>query len=222
MYFAAMNNQHYLKLLLSTLFFYITSFSQDSAFQTKGFFINNNAGLITTAAAQPDGKIIVSGDFSFSESAPSTNVARLFPDGTKDPSFTFHVGTNGTVQQIQVQSDGKIILGGVFSSYGQQIVSTSLVRANIDGTLDNSFNPYRPLYNYNGLTASALQPDGKILLAGIGINTLNDASMGIIRLNSNGTIDNTFSMQGLLDALGVINAITVLHDGKIIVGGYFT
>ncbi len=219
-----MNNRHYSKLLLSVLllFLYTTSFSQDSAFQTKGFFINNNADLITTAAAQPDGKIIVAGDFSFSEGAPSTNVARLLPDGTKDQSFTFHVGTNGTVQQIQVQSDGKIILGGVFSSYQQQPVSTSLVRANIDGTLDNSFNPYRPLYNYNGLTASALQPDGKILLAGTGINTRNDASMGIIRLNSNGTIDNTFSMQGLLDALGVINTITILHDGKIIVGGYFT
>lgn len=219
-----MNKRQTLRLLLSPLLLilYTTSFGQDTAFQTKGFFINNNAGLITTAAAQPDGKIIVSGDFSFVEGAPSTNVVRLLPNGMKDGSLSSVVGTNGTIQNILVQVDGKIILGGSFSSYDQQSVSTSLLRVNTDGTLDNSFTPYRPLYNYNALTAGALQPDGKILLAGVGINTRNDATMGIIRLNSNGTIDNTFSMQGLLDALGVINTITVLHDGKIIVGGYFT
>ena len=219
-----MNNHHYFKLLSSSLvlFLYTTSFAQDSAFQTKGFFINNDAGLITTAAAQPDGRIIVSGDFSFVEGSAATNIIRLSPDGVRDVSFSSTIGTNGTVQQILVQTDERIILGGVFSSYAQQPVTTSLVRINSDGTLDNGFIPYKPLYNYNGLTASVLQPDGKILLAGTGINTRNDATMGIIRLNSNGTIDNTFSMQGLLDALGVINTITVLHDGKIIVGGYFT
>ena len=218
-----MNNQR-LKLLFFVLFlfFQTASFSQDTAFQTKGFFISNNAGLITTAAAQPDGKIIVSGDFSFVEGTPSTNVARLLPNGMKDGTFSSVIGTNGNIQQILVQNDGKIIFGGVFSGYGEQPVSTSLVRILSDGTLDNGFTPYKPLYNYSGLTASALQPDGKILLAGTGINTRNDATMGIIRLNSNGTIDNTFSMQGLLDAPGVINTITVLHDGKIIVGGYFT
>lgn len=222
MYFACMNNHP--KLLLSALFlfFYTTSFSQDSAFQTKGFFINNNADLITTAAAQPDGKIIVAGDFSFVGGRPTTNIVRLLPSGARDTGFNSAIGTNGTVQQILVQSDGKIILGGVFSSYSGQSVSTSLVRINPDGTLDNGFNPYKPLYNYNGLTASAQQPDGKILLGGSGINTRNDSKMGIIRLNSNGTIDNTFSMQGLLDDLGSINTITVLHDGKIIVGGYFS
>ena len=217
-----MNNHHYLKLLLSTLFFYITSFSQDSAFQTKGFFINNNADLITTAAAQPDGKIIVTGDFSFVEGHATTNVVRLWGNGVRDTSFNAAIGTNGTIQHMLVQTDGKIILGGVFSSYRQQSVSASLVRINQDGTLDNSFNPYKPLYNYNGLTASAEQPDGKILLAGSGINTRNDPKWGIIRLNNDGSIDNSFSMQGLLDDLGSINTITLLHDGKIIVGGYFS
>ena len=218
-----MNNHHYLKLLIPALFLFVytTSFAQDSAFQTKGFFINDNASLITTAAAQSDGKIIVSGDFSFLGPA-TTNVVRLMADGTKDPSFNSTIGTNGMVQRILVQNDGKIILGGVFSLYSQQIVSTSLVRVNLDGTLDNSFIPYRPAYNYNGLTALAEQPDGKILIAGSGINTRNDSKWGIIRLNSNGTIDNTFSMQGLLDDLGSINTITLLHDGKIMVGGYFS
>ena len=77
-----MNNHHYLKLLLSTLF--NSSFSQDSAFQTKGFFINNNADLITTAAAQPDGKIIVTGDFSFVGGHATTNVVPLLGNGVRD------------------------------------------------------------------------------------------------------------------------------------------
>jgi uncharacterized delta-60 repeat protein len=115
----------------------------------------------------------------------------------------------------------KIIVRRSFQQYRNNGINQS-VRIDPDGTLDDSFVPYKPLYNYNGLTASTLQPDGKILLAGSGINTRNDATAGIIRLNSNGTIDNTFSMEGLLDNLGVINTITVLHDGKIIVGGYFT
>src|SRR5215510_5684273 len=105
MYFPGMNNHHYFKLLLSALCFYTTSFSQDSAFQTKGFFINNNAYLITQAAAQPDGKIIVAGDFSFLEGHPTTNVVRLLPNGMKDTSFNSTIGTNGTIGKILVQSN---------------------------------------------------------------------------------------------------------------------
>src|SRR6185295_19067199 len=101
-----MNNRHYSKLLLSALFFYTTSFSQDSAFQTKGFFINNNADLITTAAAQSDGKIIVAGDFSFVGGRPTTNIVRFLPNGARDTGFNSAIGTNGTVQQILVQGDG--------------------------------------------------------------------------------------------------------------------
>lgn len=218
-----MNRRHYFILLLwVSSFLHSSSFSQDSAFQTKGFFINNNSHLIATAAAQPDGKIIVSGDFSFVEGHATTNIIRLLPNGSRDTSFNPAIGTNGTIQQIIVQPDGKIILGGVFSSYRQQQLSTGLVRINPDGTIDNSFIPYKPFYNYSGLSAAAIQSDGKILLAGNGISTRNDSKSGIIRLNSNGTLDNTFSMQGLLDDLSSIKTITALHNGKIIVGGYFT
>jgi len=215
-------NHHHLKLLLPVLFWYSLSFSQDTSFQTKGFFINNNPDLITTAASQPDGKIIVSGDFSFLEGHRTTNVVRLLPNGLRDTSFNSSIGTNGTIEQILVQNDGKIIFGGVFSSYRQQLLNASLVRINPDGSIDNTFNPYKPLYNYNALSASAIQPDGKILLAGSGISTRTDAKVSMIRLNSNGSLDNTFSIQGLPDDQGSITTIKVLHNGKIIVGGYFT
>ncbi len=217
-----MNAHHNLiRLLPALLLFCSDGFCQDTSFQTKGFFISNNPNLITTAAVQPDGKVIVSGDFSFVEEQPTTIVVRLLPNGSRDTSFDSTIGTNGTIEKIIVQSDGKIIFGGVFSSYRQQSLNAGLVRINTNGSIDNSFVPYRPLYNYSGLTAAAVQPDGKILLSGFGINTNGAAKTGIIRLNANGTIDNTFSMQGLIDDLGSILTIKVLHNGKIIVAGYF-
>src|SRR5205807_3193554 len=84
-------------------------------------------------------------------------IARLNPDGTLD---TFNPNANGTVYAMAVQADGRILLGGNFTSIGGQ-TRNNIVRLNSDGTLD-AFDP-----NANERVFSiAVQADGKILAGG--------------------------------------------------------
>lgn len=197
------------------------SLAQDTAFLTKGFYVTKDPYMLRCAQKQPDGRVLISGDFTHFNGVRITNLIRLMEDGKRDTTFDKQIGTDGTIQHISVQDDGKIILQGVFNRYKQQAVATGLIRITANGVLDNSFNAYKPLYNYNGVTAMALQADGKILLAGFGLGTKGYDTTGIIRLNSNGTLDNSFAIGNALDQYDFIRAITVQQNGKIVVGGSF-
>src|SRR4029453_1512001 len=114
-------------------------------------------------------KIIIGGFFSalMPNGGPSitrNNVARLNPDGTVDS--TFDPNPNNLVTSIAIQTDGKILLGGFFTSLaangGASVQRGFLARLNSNGTLDTAFNP-GPDKDVNTI---ALQADGKILLGG--------------------------------------------------------
>src|SRR5688572_29842610 len=216
--------KHIFPLFLASFFaFFSAQAQQDSTFQTRGFFVTHDPYMIDVAIQQADGKILVSGIFSHYEAKPVSNVIRLLQNGERDLTFDSTIGTNGTISQMLMQADGKIILLGVFTRYKQQPVSTGLIRILQDGTLDNTFNPYKPVFGYNGVVTVSLQSDGKIILAGFGLipaTTYND--FGIIRLNNNGTFDNTFNTQYILKQGEVINSISQQQDGKILLGGSFT
>lgn len=125
----------------------------------------------------------------------------------------------GTVFQVLLQPDGKILIGGGFATVGGQPRSR-VARLNADGSLDPTFQDPQILgpdqFN-NSVYAMALQPDGKILIGGI-INSVGGLPRAYMaRLNSNGSVDPSFHA-GLSS---VVNAIAVQPDGKILVGGYF-
>ncbi|HTM91432.1 MAG TPA: T9SS type A sorting domain-containing protein, partial [Flavisolibacter sp.] len=106
--------------------------------------------------------------------------------------------------------------------YMQQTITTGLIRIDSNGVLDQTFNPYKPSYNYNGVTAMALQPDGKILIAGFGIGSQGYDTCGLIRLNKDGSLDNNFKPGSMLSQYATINVIRVQKNGKILIGGTFT
>ena len=117
-------------------------------------------------ARQPDGKVIVVGEFTTFNGQSRNRIARLNADGTLDTSFNVGTGANGTVAAMLVQPDGKIIIGGYFTQYNGAARGL-LARLNADGTLDTSFVPLTfgstPGWRVESL---ALQPDGKILVGG--------------------------------------------------------
>ncbi|HTM93542.1 MAG TPA: hypothetical protein VL095_14075, partial [Flavisolibacter sp.] len=168
------------------------SLAQDTAFVTKGFYVTKDPNLLRCAEQQPDGRVLISGGFTHFNGTPTTNLVRLLRNGTRDTSFNKQIGTNGSIDHIVVQKDSLIILQGVFTRYMQQTITTGLMRIDTNGVLDQTFNPYKPVYNYNGVTAMALQPDGKILIAGFGIGTQGYDTCGLIRLNKDGSLDNNF------------------------------
>ena len=137
--------------------------------------------------------------------------------GAIDPSFTPENGPNGLINDIAVQSDGKIIIVGSFTTYNG-VSRNKIARLNSDGSLDNSFNPGSGT-DYS-IYKVAIQSDGKILIGGY-FNTYNGSPKNYLaRLNSNGSIDNSFNPgQGPNE---YVFYIVELNGGKILIGGTFT
>ncbi len=172
---------------------------------------------IFSQALQPDGKVIIGGDFTYINSGVSArNIARLNMDGTVDNTFNPGVGTNGIVSTILIQPDGKILIGGDFTSVND-ISRPRIARLNTDGSLDNTFQSLSEGAN-NSVIALALQSDNKILIGGAFTMYDNASRNFIARLNSDGSLDAGFDPM----ASDVVRAIAVQPDGKILVGGDFT
>jgi uncharacterized delta-60 repeat protein len=119
--------------------------------------------------------------------------------GALDFSFTEQV--SGTVSALFTQADGKLLVGGSFTSIGS-VNRNNLLRLNADGTLDVHFNPPPEL---SSVAAIALQLDGKIVIGG-------DT---VARLESNGSVDASF--QAFAPGIAVAT-LAAQNDGKILVG----
>jgi len=183
--------------------------SEDATFQPSKVHYNPQAAGLHKIHILPTGKILVAGGFrEFNGSSFYRSFVRLNEDGTLDESFQvamepgstysgFEYGTQGGIRDFVIQPDGKIILAGYFvKSRGIR----NLVRLNTDGSLDHSFTP--PDFISHGSTSTvsqinsvALQDDGKIIVAA---HVWNDDARGIspvMRLNADGTLDETFSIK---------------------------
>jgi uncharacterized delta-60 repeat protein len=185
-------------------------------------------GSVRTITLQPDNKIIVGGDFRAFNGANHTDIVRLNSNGSLDTTFT---GTGADdflhctfcppagVYTIALQPDGKIVIGGGFISYNG-IARSHIARINPDGSLDTTFDPGTGTGNATYVSATALQPDGRIVIVG-GFSTYSDVQRNnIARLNSNGSLDTSFDPGTGADK--VVYATALEPDGKLIIGGLFT
>jgi uncharacterized delta-60 repeat protein len=189
--------------------------SIDDSFNIGTGFSN----YITSMEIQQDGKIVIGGDFTSYSGTSRNRIIRLNSDGSIDNSFNIGTGFNAYVDDIKIQPDGKIVVGGNFTSYNGTS-RNRIIRLNSDGSIDNSFNIGT---GFSGATFMEvnlkLQSDGKILVGG-NFTSYNGTSVNrAARLNSDGSIDNTFTIEEGL--VGVIYAIDVTQDGKIVIGGFF-
>jgi uncharacterized delta-60 repeat protein len=180
--------------------------------------------IVDALAVQPDGKIVAGGFFTtFGGGGTGTTVrnhiARANADGTLDTPFD--PGANGEVLTLAMQTDGKIVVGGNFTTLGGggTIPRNFIARLNADGTLDTSFDPGANAQ----VIALSIQADGKILMGG-SFTTLGGGGTGtvvrnrIARLNPDGSLDTTFDP----GANNNVQALAVQADGKILAGGDFT
>jgi uncharacterized delta-60 repeat protein len=168
------------------------------------------SGTVYAVAIQSDGKIVLGGSFSSYNGVSCNGLARINNDGSLDTSFNLGAGANGTVNALAIQSDGKILLGGTFSSYNG-VSRNRIARVNSDGGLDPSFDPGAGVNNT--VYALAIQNDGKILVGG-SFQSLNR----IARFNSDGSLDTSFHTT----INNTVYAVAIQNDGKIVLGGSFT
>lgn len=202
----------------------------DTTFGTSGKIITDIVGYYSevckSVAIQSDGKILIGGYAKHNSNDSAYLVLiRYNINGTIDSSF----GTNGEVMgrsgfgnSLLIQNDGKILLGGS-SNY-----NFALTRYNTNGMIDSSFGINGEVITSVGVSGEAntlgIQVDGKILLGGYAMNITNFYDFALVRYNSNGSLDNSFGVTGVvITPMGAFNSVGyslgIQSDGKILLAG---
>ena len=182
-----------------------------------------------SVAIQSDGKIVVAG-YSYNGSNNDVAIARYNTDGSldtdfdNDGKFTFMVGSSDDEgMALAILSDGKMIVAGNY--YNGTSDDFFVARLNANGGLDVGFDT-------DGIVTTAIsggpddckdiaiQSDGKIVLVG----SANYARVVLIRYNSDGSIDTSFSSDGIIETDIIVGendqgqSLAIQSDGKIVVG----
>jgi uncharacterized delta-60 repeat protein len=185
--------------------------SVDNTFNAGAIPFNGTFG-VNRVAVQVDDKILISGDFTSIGDTGRNRIARLNANGSVDtsfnPGFGIEGGTNKIVQSIKFQSDGKIIIGGDFTSYNGTL-RRGIARINTDGSLDASFNAGFSASAFQ-ISSLAIQSNGKIVAG-------SDNAF-IVRLNSNGTNDSSF----VATVNAPVTGVALQANGRIFVSGSFS
>ena len=213
----------------------------DTSFGTGGLvgisFDNFSREGAIDVVVQPDGKIIVVGNVEFGSPAYDIAAVRLNSNGSLDPSF----GNGGKIKipvsnsndyanDTILQLDGKILIVG--AGYNQPNSDILLVRLNSNGTLDTTFNGTGKLIIQlilsvnslnEGLNSVIIQPDGKIVAVGCARGPEKGYFL-VLRLNSNGSFDNSFDSDGIVTtAIGTqfdcAFGVALQSSGKIVAVG---
>jgi uncharacterized delta-60 repeat protein len=186
----------------------------------------DGGGAAKAVALQPDGRIVVAGESGSGDFA----LARYLPDGSLDDSFSddglLTTDLTDRVSDVVLQPDGRILEAGC--SYATQGLGADfqLARFNADGSLDDSFSDDGLLTLDFGCGyfrgRVALAPDGGIVLAS---NSKSSFDIAVARLRPDGTLDPSFSDDGMLTAdpsgdTDWVGDVVVQPDGKIVTAGY--
>lgn len=214
---------------------YLAGGSLDTTFGTGGMVITSLSSgydIANAVSLQADGKIVTGGH---SSEHGWLTVARYHADGSPDTMFgqgsfagvvTTTIGTSASAKNIVIQPGGEIIAVG--NSRTDDITGITIVRFEVDGTLDNSFGTQGvtttipdPQSNRSIAFGVALQSDGKIVVGGYDDRDIDTAVL--VRYNSNGTLDTTFGTSGIItETFGTAAAfwdVAVQPDDKILAAG---
>jgi len=194
---------------------YVARLNSDGSLDTS--YTPTPDAIVIALALQGDGKAVIGGLFGSISGVPRNYVARLNSDGSVDASFNPGPGPNLPVHTIAIQPDGKMVIGGQFTSVNGSS-RVRIARLNPDGALDTGFDP-GPGADLT-VVASAVQPDGKILVGGDFTNIISATRYYVARLNTNGSLDTGFDANIAL-AFGGVLSLQPQVDGKIVVAGEF-
>ncbi|MEO8589330.1 MAG: T9SS type A sorting domain-containing protein [Flavobacteriales bacterium] len=174
---------------------------------------------VSTTAIQSDGKIVIGGNFTSYNGTPRNRIARLNDDGSLDATFDPGPGANDYVSTTAIQSDGRIVIVGNFTSYNGT-PRNHITRLNADGSVDATFDPgvgtdgeYPPIYS------TAIQSDGRIVIGGDFTSYNGTPRNRIARLNADGSLDATFDPGA--GASSSVFMTTIQSDGRILIVGDF-
>jgi uncharacterized repeat protein (TIGR01451 family)/uncharacterized delta-60 repeat protein len=192
---------------------------------------------VTSMDLQPDGNILASGNFTFFNTFPFDYVARLLVDGAYDPSFLNNLaGADATVYQVLSQTpgpgqtNGPVMIVGNFTQT-DQVNRSGIARLNLDGSLDETFNPGAGADSIVFGIAEQLLPAAQTNLApvpyyvicGNFANFNGFPSSGVARLTTGGQLDPNFNIgAGVSGSNAAVHVVAIQPNNQILVGGDFT
>ncbi len=205
-----------------------TTFSDDGKVTTA---ISGEYDSAEDVAIQTDGKIVAVGT-----GAGRFEIARYNADGTLDTTFDgdgfgfadFTVGTD-SASAVAIQTDGKIVVAGDAGGPGEYTSAFALARYDADGTLDTGFDGDGMVVtdftvDDDGASGVAIQTDGKIVAGGSAGYNGASASFALARYNADGTLDTTFSGDGMVKTsftagFDSARGMGIQSNGKIVLAG---
>ena len=225
---------------------YLADGTVDGSFGVAGLLkltLGNDISSGGPIIFQPDGKIIIAGQTLANDGESDFVLSRYHANGSLDTSFDgdgkviTDLGGTEFVYETVLQKNGKILLLGHSQNYNipERYSQIAVVRYNANGSLDTSFSgDGKLLASFNSgsvegdfATELALQPDGKILIAGARDNGPYTSAMGLMRLSPDGSLDSSFSQDGVIDPYPTASfvfegayGIGLQSDGKVVVAGH--
>jgi uncharacterized delta-60 repeat protein len=187
----------------------------DGARGTLSVSITGNGDpFVFQVAVQPDGKILITGNFTMFNRFSANGIARLNADGSLDRTFQIGSGFDRWGRSLLIQENGQIMVAGWFNSYNGSSFNR-LIRINPDGTADPALKAF-----FGDLTscyAGVPVGGGKYVVIGHSLSPDKLFNERVRRLNPDGSVDPTFKAS----ADEKVESIRVMPDGKLLIAGYF-
>ncbi|MGZ5530140.1 MAG: hypothetical protein ACXWJB_15800, partial [Limisphaerales bacterium] len=175
------------------------------------FYVGLDGYQVNSMVIQPDGKILIAGDFHTVNGTNRNYIARLNTNGVLDTTFDPGAGANDVIQAVALLSSGKIVAAGYFTQFNSE-THNHIVRLNANGSVDSSLVGTGTDSYIDSLAVQT----NKVLIGGA-FNTVNGtAHAGLARLNDDGSLDATFT-----GTANPVSSIGLMAGGKIAIGGDF-
>ncbi len=190
--------------------------SIDPSFNTGSGF---TGGRVLSLAIQPDGKLLVAGDFSQFNGQNRLRLVRLHANGSLDTTFNIGMGASNTIESVALQPDGKVLITGNFTTYNGNNVGR-MARLLSDGSLDASFSGLGTGFTNNNQYALLVQADGKIIVGGSSTQFQGQPVPRLVRLLPDGALDTSFNPGGI-GPNSSVRAMAFSPQGQLIIVGEF-
>ena len=187
---------------------------------------NNNLGggfnnEVRSIGLLSGGEIIVGGSFSEFSGFSVNRIIKFNEDGTLDNNFLNNMGNgfNNTVSVIKIQPNGKILVGGRFTSFNG-VRSVRVARLNPNGTLDTDFSNNIGMGANDDVEGIGVLENGKILIGGDFGRFNGQNYKKLVLLNEDGTIDGSFTVGSGFNR--EVEVVKIIDNNTFITGGEFT
>jgi uncharacterized delta-60 repeat protein len=181
--------------------------------------------IVYTSAMQSNNRVTIGGAFTAYRGTSRNRISRIHINGAIDSDLAIGFGVNAPltafVHTISIQSDGKVIIGGEFTSYRKGTITSArnnIARLHSNGNMDTDFDVGTGFNS--SVRTTAVHSDGKVIIGGLFTAYSGTTINRIARLHTNGVLDTGFNVGA--GANGEVITISIQSDGKIIIGGGFS